>query len=122
MRWKNSGLIDEFARAHPRLQALALYADRYCIRLLDHDLFVTDVERTQEEYDLIYHATPYVGPKPHLAPRSRAIDFRTVGELSEAEVGDLVDHLNSYWVRSDGKPTAIYHDVAGPHVHLQVEA
>ena len=80
------------------------------------------MERTQDEYDNIYHKTPYTGPRPHLAPRSRAVDFRTMGELSEAEAESLVSHLNSYWLRSDGKPTAIYHDVAGPHVHLQVEA
>ena len=121
MRWKNSGLPDEFQRAHPRLQALAMYMDNYAIRTLGKDLFVTDVERTQAEYDQIYGKSPYTGPKPHLAPQSRAIDFRTMGELSDAQAKQIVDHINSFWVRSDGRLTAIHHDVGnGQHIHVQV--
>lgn len=122
MRWKNSGLPDEFSRAHPRLQALAMYMDHYAIKTLGKDLFVTDVERTQEEYDLLYGQTPYRGPMPHLGPPSRAIDFRTVGELTDAQVKGLTDHVNSFWVRSDGRLTAMHHAVGDSpaHLHCQV--
>lgn len=83
---------------------------------------VTDVERTQKEYDEIYKQPNYLGPRPHLAPQSRAVDFRTTGELTDAQVKQMVDHINGYWPRSDGKPTAIFHDVTGPHLHVQTEA
>lgn len=84
------------------------------------DLMVTDVERTQEEYNDIYHATPYLGPRPHLKPQSRAVDFRTTGELTAEQIKHIVDHVNGYWPRSDNKPTALYHDVAGAHLHVQI--
>lgn len=123
MRFKSSGLPDEFTRSHPRLQALALYLDGYALKTLGKDLFVTDVERTQAEYNLIYSQTPYLGPRPHLGPPSRAIDFRTVGELDTDQIKKLVDHVNAFWVRRDGKLTAMHHDVGnGQHLHIQSEA
>jgi len=121
MRFKYPSLLLEIERAHPRLQALALYLDDYAKRSFGKDLLVTDVERTQAEYNQIYGKTPYMGPMPHLAPQSRAIDFRTVGELTDAQIKQLVDHVNSFWVRSDGRLTAIHHDVGnGQHLHCQV--
>ena len=78
------------------------------------------MERTKEEYEAIY-GKGYAGPMPHLAPQSRAVDFRTIGELTEAQIKQAVDHLNSFWVRQDGKLTALYHDVgAGAHLHVQI--
>lgn len=121
MRFKYPSILLEIERAHPRLQALALYVDDYAKRTFGHDLMLTDVERTQEEYDSIYHQTPYLGPRPHLAPQSHAADFRTTGELTDAQAKQLVEHVNSFWPRRDGKPSAIFHDVAGPHVHFQSE-
>jgi len=121
VRFKFSGLPDEFHRAHPRAQALALYMDGYALRVFGKDLFVTDVERTQEEYDAVYHTPNYSGPRPHLPP-SRAVDFRTMGELTDSQIKALVDHVNSFWVRSDGRLTALHHTVASgaPHIHVQV--
>lgn len=122
MRWKEDGLKAEFDRAHPHIIGIAFYADHLCFKLFNKDLVVTDVERTQAEYDDIYHATPYLGPRPHLGPPSRAIDFRTLGELSDTEVQVLVDNLNAYWVRADGKPTAMHHGGTAQHLHVQSEA
>lgn len=122
MRFKQIGLILEFNAAHPHVQAIALYIDKFSKSLFGHDLMVTDVSRTPEEYAALYHQTPYTGPMPHLGPMSRAVDFRTIGELSDSEVHALVDHMNENWKRKDGKPTAMFHDIgSGSHLHLQSE-
>jgi hypothetical protein len=74
------------------------------------------------EYDFIYKTPNYTGPRPHLGPQSRAVDFRTIQELTDAEVKELVDHANAFWVRHDAKPTALWHDVGdGQHLHVQTE-
>jgi len=134
MRFKGPGLEAEFERAHPRVQAMALYLDAHVRRTLAHDVMVTSVERSQAEYDAIYltaeaiaNGEHYMGPKPHWADiergiRSRAVDFRTIGELSDAEVESLVTHINQNWPRTDAKPSALFHNVgAGSHLHIQVE-
>lgn len=122
MRYKHVALTIEFEAAHPHVKALALYLDHYANTKLGKDLLITDVSRTHEEYNDLYHANPYTGPMPHLGPESRAIDFRTVGELSDTQVAMLVDHMNSCWKRKDLKPTAMFHNVgAGSHIHLQAE-
>ncbi len=121
MRFKYPGLLLEIERAHPRIQALALYLDDYAKRNFGKDLMLTDVERTQEEYDSIYHVISYSGPRPHIGPQSRAVDFMTVGELTDAQVKQTVDHVNGFWIRRDGKLTAMHHDVGdGIHLHIQV--
>ena len=111
------------------------------MRHLGKDLFVTDVGRTQAEYDLIYAAKVaegqyftasdgekhYSGPRPHLEDPlsglpSHAVDIRQPGELEMPEAERLRDHLNGYWPRKDGKPTMLIHDVGwGVHCHLQGE-
>lgn len=141
MRFKTGELEVELWQADARVIAMALYIDKYARRYLGKDLMVTDVGRSQHEYDAIYAAEiakghcyvddngekHYAGPRPHLAnptlgTKSRAVDFRTVGELNEHEINRLVDHANAVWVRRDRKPTAIYHDVgAGAHLHIQSE-
>lgn len=141
MRYKESHLEVELWQADGRAIAMALYLDQYSRRFLGKDLLVTDVGRTQEEYDAIYAAEihkghcfvddhgvkHYAGPKPHLANpergiKSRAVDFRTRGELNELEIHRLADHMNAVWVRRDKKPTALYHDVgSGSHLHIQAE-
>lgn len=126
MRFKMPDLEQEFQRAHPRVQAMAYYLDAFTRETLGHDLMVTSVERTQAEYDAIYNQSNYDGPKPHLADadrglRSRAVDFRTSGEISDDQARALVLHMNQWFPRRDLKPTAIFHDVAGPHLHIQAE-
>lgn len=139
MRFKTAVVRQEFHEAHPKAIALALYADWWAERYLNHDLMLTDVGRSQAEYDEIYAAKireglyfvgedgkkHYAGPRPHLADPlhgilTHAVDFRTIGEMSEPDVHRLRDHLNSMFPRSDKKPTALYHDVgAGAHLHVQ---
>ena len=127
MRFKDSWLPGEFKRAHPHVKALAFYLDQHCIDTFAKDLMVTDVERSQGEYDVLYKIPNYPGPKPHLADQakgivSHAVDFRTMGELTDAQVQGLVAHVNQNWPRADGKTTALFHNVgAGAHLHLQAE-
>lgn len=127
MRFKSPELEPEFNKAHPRVQALALWLDRHASLTFNKDLMVTSVARTLEEYERIY-GPGFSGPMPHLSDPakgivSRAVDFRTVGELEGEEVACLVTLTNVYWKRTDGKPTALWHTVgAGLHLHCQVEA
>lgn len=121
MRYKAPELVLEFERAHPRAQALAYYIDNYSQRRFGHDIMITDVERDKAAYEAIY-GIGYTGPMPHLGPHSRAFDFRTVGEFTDDQMQEMSDHINGYWVRADGKPTLIHHDVgAGSHGHGQVQ-
>lgn len=138
MRFKQPGLQIEFTSLHPKAVALALYADWWAQRYFGKDLLVTDVSRTQGEYDTIYAskiaegqyfvgddgAKHYSGPRPHLADPlhgipCHAIDFRTIGEMNPLEVRQITDHLNSAFPRSDKKPTALYHDGTAQHLHVQ---
>ena len=127
MRFKDSWLPNEFKRAHPHVKAIALYLDQHCVETFAKDLMVTDVERSQAEYDVVYKTLAYSGPKPHLADEakgivSHAVDFRTMGELTDAQVQALVAHMNAGWPRADGKTTALFHNVGqGSHLHLQAE-
>lgn len=141
MRFKAPEIELEFDAAHPLAQAIALYADRWVLREFIHDLMVTDVGRSQEEYDRIYAqkileglyfvgrdgTKHYAGPRPHIADPlhgvpSHAVDFRVVGEIDHAQAERIVEHLNAAFSRTDGKPTAIHHDVgAGPHIHVQAK-
>lgn len=139
MQFKSEGLIDEFNRAEPAAIAMALYFDWYSVRFMGGlQAVVTDVDRSQAEYDAIY-ATDiakgkfwldkagvkhYNGPMPHLYDglrnmRSRAVDFRssiyTVPEIEQA-----VAHFNANFRRPDMKPSMLYHDVGdGAHIHVQ---
>jgi len=128
VRFKHPELEAEFNVAHPRVQALALYLDRHARLSYGKDLMVTDVGRTIEEYRAIY-GEEYEGPMPHLSEpwrgvKSRAIDFRTIGELTDDAVMEMVAHANQAWPRGDGKPTALWHSVKGSaqHLHVQVQA
>lgn len=141
VRFKTKAVDDEFRRAHPRVIALACYADWWAMRNLGKDLVVTDVGRDQAEYDRIYSAKiaegifyvgedgvrHYSGPRPHLEDPlhgvpSHAVDLRQPGELTMPQAHRLRDHLNAYWPRRDGKDTAMLHNVGfGMHFHLQGE-
>ena len=123
MRFKSDALVAEFKRAHPHAQALALYLDKWFITNCNHDGLVTDVERTQEEYDSIYGERPYQGPKPHLGPPSHAVDWRSV-EFTADQIAGACEHMNHWWPRKDGKPTLMCHAVGtggAMHFHLQAE-
>jgi len=143
MRFKTKAVEYEFqAQLESVAAAIALYADWYAAQKFDKDLMVTDVSRDQAEYDRIYAqkilegvyfigdegTKHYSGPRPHLADPhagtvSRAVDFRTIGELTHGKILELKSHLNAEFRRRDGKQTAIYHDVgAGAHLHVQAEA
>ena len=149
MLWKVDPLEMEFLEADPRLQALMLYADWWSGRQFGHELLVTDVGRSQSEYDRIYAAKiaeglffigengvkHYAGPRPHLADplhgiRTRAGDFGVqhggltgAGRLLMANARRLEEHLSAQFRRSDRKPTALLHNVgSGQHLHVQVEA
>src|SRR5712664_599832 len=98
----------EFIQAHPHVQALALYLDWWFVRSFGHDGMVTDVSRTQEEYNRIYGGHPYTGPMPHLAPMSHAVDWRS-SEFTLDEIQKSCDHMNAMWPRSDGKSTLMAH-------------
>lgn len=141
MRFKTRAVDDEFRVAHPKVIALALYADWWAMRNLQKDLVITDVGRSQEEYDSIYAKKileglffvgddgekHYAGPRPHLADPlhgilTHAVDIRQPGELTMPQAVRLKDHLNAEFRRKDGKPTALIHDVGfGVHFHLQAE-
>jgi hypothetical protein len=122
MRFKTPELEEEFKRAHPKVIALARYLDWWFMQNVGHDGMLTDVERTQEEYDKIYNASPYLGPRPHLAPQSRAVDWRSI-EFTEDDILKACEHMNHWWPRRDNKPTLMYHSVGGgaKHFHLQAE-
>lgn len=143
IEFKVAELKEEFERAHPKVIALTFYADYFMTRVYHfRSVIVTDVDRTQAEYDAIYQKEiaagqfvvgddgkkHYSGPRPHLVDlvkniRSRAVDLRS-SIYSHDQINGLLDHLNANWKRKDGKPTALYHRVGdhGDHIHLQVEA
>lgn len=142
MRYKSHDVELEFERAHPHVIALAWYFDWWCMRTFKLDTFVTDVGRSQAEYDMIYDAKiaegmffigqdgekHYSGPRPHLEDvlhgiLCHAVDYRVSnGELTLGQMQRGRDHMNANWQRRDGKPTMLIHDVGrGLHCHLQAE-
>lgn len=138
MQFKEKNLSLEFYRAEPAVIALALYFDWYSLNFFGREAVVTDVDRTQEDYDRIYAneilkgnfwvdaagKKHYAGPTPHLFDgerhlKSRAVDFRST-IYTALEIGRVRDHFNATWQRPDGKPTLLYHNVGqGAHIHLQ---
>jgi hypothetical protein len=127
MRFKTPSLESDLWTIHPKAIALALYTDAYAKKTLGRDLVVTECWRSQDEYDRIYGVVTgkhYIGPMPHLQDLSKgilchAVDFRTVGEMTSAEAIALANHLDEAFPRPDGKPTGLFHDVTGPHLHVQ---
>lgn len=148
MKFKSDAVRVELSEAEPKVVAIALYADWWSMIEFGHQLIVTDVSRSQAEYDAIYAEAVlrgnywtdgggirhYAGPMPHLSDpvrklKCRAVDlgvrhsgFMEEERLLRSEAILLADRVNAYWPRRDGKRTAMYHDVGqGPHVHLQAE-
>jgi len=122
MKFKSPELTTEFSGAHPRVIALALYLDRWFVEHTGHDGMVTDVSRTQAEYDQIYGGHPYTGPMPHLGPMSHAVDWRS-RDFTMEQIDAACAEMNKWWPRHDGKPTLMCHTVGGGafHFHLQAE-
>jgi len=145
---KTPDLWVEFKRAHPKIIAMLFYADWYAREQFGHEILLTDVDRTQEGYDQTYAKDVaggfcptfkdrdgklhYGGFRPHLydpinGVRSHAGDvgvvhgtLNQVERLTDKEARQLAAHINEFWPRSDGKPSALYHDTgSGMHLHLQ---
>lgn len=148
MRFKTPGVEGEFLMAEPKIISVLLYCDWYALRNFGHEVLVTDISRSQEEYDRIYAEAidrgiswadgkgikHYAGPMPHLEDARRGLKCRAgdlgmmrpgldgAFRLSEVAAKELRDNVNAHWPRRDGKRTAIVHDVgSGAHVHLQAE-
>ena len=99
------------------LDMVALYARVE----FDKDITVTDLFRTQAEFDSLYAETP-VDKRPSTSPHltQEAADLRS-SDFTDNERNKILKLLSAVTYR-DGKPSALVHQITGNalHFHIQV--
>jgi hypothetical protein len=103
-----------------RLRVILYALAGYAFDKFQKFLIITDIFRTEEERKEIYKDNQAMAEKVGVHEVWRAADIRT-HNFTSFEVTDLVGWLNEHFEYTGGKPTALAHDVAGYHLHLQVD-
>jgi len=134
IRFASAHLAAEWGLVRRDLRALLVRANDEWAAPRGYSLLVTHLIRTHAQHVRIY--SPKHGPdpakwppgvprvSPHEPDRDgigRACDLRC-RDYSRAEIAELVAWFNAHGpARTDGKPTALAHDVGlGMHFHVQV--
>lgn len=132
MKFKAPEMAEQLERSDHRLKWVLDWLDTYVKEKYGAEITVTCVERSRKETLLAYASAinPLTGQcyepddvpfSPHESRPCRAADVRsrdfTVGQCKEIEGA-----LNKEWrydMTRPNKRACIYHDVAGPHFHVQ---
>lgn len=107
-------------RLDKRLRVILYALAGYCFDKYQKFLVITELSRSEAERREIYADDPVMREKVGVHEVWRAADVRT-HEFTSAEIQDLVGWLNDCFEYSNGKPTALAHDVSGYHIHIQVD-
>jgi hypothetical protein len=104
-----------------RLAYVAQMLDTFSRLEFKKEITITHIFRTPEEHAALYAQTP-ADERPATSPHMswEAIDIRS-SDFAPDQITRMVRFLNCLTYRA-GKPTAIYHQVAGNafHFHIQV--
>jgi hypothetical protein len=116
---------DEFNRIDPRLQAEAFMVEGFIQFYFGLDMFITHIEREDEQQDEIYKDNPEYKIKPwpsvHQSRPCRGIDFRSYTFKKEQREGLLLFVNIHLPYGKEGHFTLKWHDVGqGEHFHIQV--
>lgn len=137
IKFKEEKLKQEFERIDPRLRAMVFEMEHLVGKEFGKEIMVTSIERTQEEQNQIYKDEIDKGYfvlvdgvkfysqdklKPtlslHQLNPAIAIDLRSQIYIQE-EIVKIKEYVD-YWFAYNGKPSLIFHNKSGEHLHLQV--
>jgi hypothetical protein len=137
IEFKEEKLKEQFNQMDPRLRAVTFEMEFLIEKELDKELVITSIERTQEEQNEIYEDEIEKGYfvivdgvkfysadrlKPtlslHQLKPCRAIDLRSQIYTHE-EILKIKEYID-FWFPYDGRPTLIFHNKSGEHLHLQI--
>ena len=130
MKFKTDRIRSEYQTQlltrNPKLSALLGILDQATQLEFNKEITVTEILRTQAEFDALYSQTPpEKRPKtsPHLT--WRAADFR-VKDFTDKEQEKIKAFLNGFftYASGQGRPVCIVHTIAGNvlHGHIQCDA
>lgn len=105
---------------NPQLYKLLVILDNFTQFEFGKEFVVTDVFRTKEEFDALYAATP-VDKRPTDSPHCHweAVDLRST-TFTDSEIKTMLTFLNCF-KNPSGKPTALYHTIAGNAFHFHIQ-
>lgn len=107
-------------RVDSRLKVIIYAVAGFCFDTFGKFVTITEIIRTVAERLEIYKDNPEMAGKVGVHEVGRAMDIRTIG-FTPQEIAQLLKFLNENF-EYDGKyETAVYHDVVGFHIHLQVD-
>lgn len=111
---------DKLVGTNTDLYTIIISLDTFCRLEFHKEITITSVFRTQEEHTALYAQTP-PEKRPATSPHCKwnAVDIRSAGFEAE-EINRMLAYLNQF-KNVSGKPTALYHQIAGgaPHFHIQ---
>jgi hypothetical protein len=124
LKFKTTRIETEFkqleAEKNKALAALVYSLATFVSLELNKDVVLTEVLRTQEEFDKLYAATP-VAKRPKTSPHLfwRAVDIRS-SIYTPDEIKRILAFLNAFRY-IEGRPVALYHAIAGNVAHFHIQ-
>ncbi len=129
LRFKEDRLRNQFwlaSKTSPCLIGMTIALGNWIFQELStlKPLIITAVWRNPEEQKILYNSETPPNSPHYCNPLCRAIDFRAKNDyFNEGEREQITIFLNTFFKRTDGKPTVIWHSVADEfHGHLQCGA
>lgn len=104
-----------------RLYTLIQLLEGYAQLNFNKELTLTEIYRTQEEFDALYAQTP-PDKRPARSPHQdwRAVDIRS-SDFTEQEIHKMLTFLNTFTYAGGQRPVAIYHMIAGNTFHFHTQ-
>lgn len=114
--------FDQLKLMNPKLRHIALSLDSFCQAEFGKDICITDIYRTQEEFNALYSATP-LERRPTSSPHLTwgAFDVRS-SECTTQEKQSMVQFLQRFsYGDGSARPVALLHTIAGNVEHFHVQ-
>jgi len=111
----------ELANKNGKLHKLLALLDDYSYLNFGLRITITEIYRTQEEFDKLYAQTP-PEKRPARSPHQdwNAADIRS-SIYTEEQINKMLTFLNTFTYKTGVKKVAIYHAIAGNVGHLHVQ-
>jgi hypothetical protein len=113
--------FEQLKSKNPRIVRLATALSEFCELELKKDITVTDVFRTQEEFEALYSQTP-PEKRPPTSPHMRweALDLRS-SVFTDREIERMLAFLNCFSYQGGQRKVALYHTIAGNVAHFHIQ-
>lgn len=106
---------------NPRLHSLILWLENYVQLNFGKELTLTEIFRSQEEFDALYAQTP-PEQRPARSPHQdwHAVDIRS-SVFTGSEIQKMISVLNTFKYKDGSKQVCVYHQIAGNVMHFHIQ-